>query len=92
MSGETMLYLQENWQNGIIVCTVVAVLIYVLVSTLIVIHARKNTVDICASGYIPVYNLVIPFRVLAKRHKDKKAAERQRRESEILNEDEEIIF
>lgn len=92
MSSENMLYLQENWQNGIIVCTVVAVLIYVLVSTLIVVHARKNTVDICASGYIPVYNLTIPFRVLVKRHKDKKAAERQRRESEILNEDEEIIF
>lgn len=89
--GEIMLYLQQNSKNGTIISMCVVVVLYLLFSILFIVAARKNGINLCATGMIPIYNLHIPLRVIIRKHKSNKQA-KVSEEPEPLGDDEEIIF
>lgn len=59
MDSGTLLYLQQNSQNGVLISCIVVSLVYTVVSTLICRNLRNKYYDICASAYIPVVNILI---------------------------------
>lgn len=102
---EIMLYLQQNSYYGSIISMCVVVVLYIIVSVLIIVKARKNEINICAMGMIPVVQLGIPFYVGYKNYKKKKAEMVESKttveddieiilddEEEVISEDEEIEF
>lgn len=91
---EIMLYLQQNSYYGTIISMCVVVFFYLLFSILLIVFARRNGLNICASGMIPIFNLLIPIRVLIKNvsSREKKPKKEKEVKEEIFGEDDEIIL
>ena len=66
-----MLFLQENKFYGSIFSMCFVVISYIFVSILIIVRARKNNLDICALGVVPVIQLAVPFMILKNKLKRK---------------------
>ena len=66
-----MLFLQENKFYGSIVSICFVVISYIFVSILIIVRARKNNLDICTLGVVPVLQLAVPFMILKNKLKRK---------------------
>ena len=92
--GEVMLYLQQNSYYGSIVTMCIVVFFYILASVLFIVLARRSSLNICASGMVPVYNLHIPVRVIIRKIKEKNLGKGLNNSEEdiTIDEDEEITF
>lgn len=97
MSAETMQNLADRYVEGIVTISIVICLVYIALSMLIVIKARRHGLDVCVFAFIPVLNLSTPLRVLSKDHKKRKlkekalmAAKEEEKSSEEFDENEVI--
>lgn len=61
---------------GIIVSSIVIVGLYVLISTRLVITSRRKGINVCGTGFIPIYNLTLLIRqaMVSKRLKKEELA------------------
>lgn len=62
ITPETMKYLADNYIYGIIGVSVVVAVVYILFSVRLVVTARRVGIDVCATAFIPGYNLILLVR------------------------------
>lgn len=71
LSAEMAKYLADNYILGVVVITATLMLGYLVFCIWLVISARKLNIDICASAFIPVFNLNIVVRKIITKHRMK---------------------
>lgn len=75
-----MQFLADNYIVGISVACVVVIAVYLVFSIRLMISARREGINACASALIPIYNLILWVRKWRRKKKN----------SATLAEDEEI--
>lgn len=84
LSSETMQYLADNYENGILVSSIIVVLVYLMFSIICLYNCRKVGMKIWVLTFFPVLNIIlIPVSMILGRRR--KIAERRRLENEILD-------
>lgn len=84
LSAETMQYLADNYENGILISSIIVVLVYLMFSIICLYNCRKVGMKIWVLTFFPVLNIIlIPVSMVFGRRR--KIAERRRLENEILD-------
>ena len=77
----------EYYTYGIVVCCIIVTALYLAFSIRLIITARREGVDVCASALIPIFNIGLFFK---KAYRKRKRVKLEKESSDIFEEDEEI--
>lgn len=86
MSG-VMKTLADYYTYGIVVCCIIVTALYLAFSIRLIITARREGLDVCASALIPFFNIGLFFK---KAYKKRKRVKLEKESKDIFEEDEEI--
>lgn len=80
--------LADYYLYGIVVCCVIVVALYLVISIRLLLSARKEGINVCVSAMIPIYNLTLIPRKWWVKYKRKRPS--KKKEEDVYAEDEEI--
>lgn len=67
--SEIMATLADQYVIGIIICCLIVSGLYIAFSVRLIITARSEGMNVCASAMIPVYQLILWFRKCLRKRK-----------------------
>lgn len=85
--SEVMKTLADYYTYGIVVCCIIATALYLAFSIRLIITARREGLDVCASALIPIFNIGLFFK---KVYRKRKRVKLEKESKDIFEEDEEI--
>lgn len=95
--SEIMATLADQYVIGIIICCFIVSGLYIAFSVRLIITARSEGMNVCASAMIPIYQLILWFRKCLRKRKRIKMdvlaemkAEEEKRKAKESKESEEI--